>query len=71
MKIVNDTNNTVFWSTQGPNIGDCGTLEPHKDTYIGYPGGTSFQVSISPREPQSFVATADGSQTVTISMKVT
>lgn len=71
MKIVNQTNGTVFWSTSGPGIGDCGTLGPNEDTYIPYQAGQTFQVNISPRDPASFQATANGSQTVTVSMKVT
>ena len=50
MNIVNKTTSQVYYSTQAPGIGDCGTINPGDSAYIPYETKWGvFDVSIAPK----------------------
>jgi|GEM_PF-5164470 len=49
MNIVNKTQSSLYYGTQAPGIGDCGTILPGENTYLPYEEKWGvFSVSISP-----------------------
>jgi hypothetical protein len=71
MRIVNDTNDPLFYSRLSPTVGS-GTIDPHRHVDLNLPTG-DYNFVVHPETPNHVynVKNAPAGATVTVAVKVT
>lgn len=74
MKLINATEQTLFYSISSPGAGDCGTIDEQKTANLpGYNNKDNVRVAFAPSQATAFVTNIAQSGTgkvVTISIAV-